>query len=73
MESSSESSSLIGAAVGFVFCLAEGSAVASRGNLAAGGALLGTGRAWSGGGPCSGSKAPKTDVGCLNRLRCGEA
>ena len=72
-ESSSESYSSIEAAVGFVFRLAEGSAVASRGSLEAGGALLGAGRVGSGGGPCSGGKAPKADVECWNRLRCGEA
>ena len=62
-ESFSESSSSIGAAVGFVFRLAEGSAVASRGSLEAGGTLLGAGRARSGGGPCGGGKASKADVG----------
>ena len=72
-ESSSESSSSIEAAVGFVFCLAESSTVASRGSLEAGGALLGARRAGSGGGPCGGGKAPKADVGCRNRLRCREA
>ena len=72
-ESSSESSSSIGAAVGFVFRLAESSTVTSRGSLAAGGALLGAGRVGNGGGPCGGGKAPKADVGCRNKLRCGEA
>ena len=72
-ESSSESSSSIGAAVGFVFHLAKGSAAANRGSLEARGALLGVRRAGSGGGPCGGGKAPKADVGCRNRLRCGEA
>ena len=43
-ESSSESSSSIGAAVGFAFRLAEGFAVASRGSLEAGKTLLGIGR-----------------------------
>ena len=72
-ESSSESSSSIGATIGFIFRLAEGSVVASCGSLAAGGALLGAGRAGSGGGPCGGGKAPKADVRCQNMLRCGEA
>ena len=72
-ESSSESSSSIRAAVGFVFRLAEGSVAANRGSLEAGGALLGAGRTGSGGGPCGGGKAPKADVGCRNKLRCGEA
>ena len=72
-ESSSESSSSIIAAVGFAFRLAEGSAAATRGSLETGDALLGARRAGSGGGPCGGSKAPKADVGCQNRLRCGEA
>ena len=72
-KSSSESSSSIRAAVGFAFRLAEGSAIANRGSLEAGGALLGAGRTGSGGGPCGGGKAPKADVRCWNRLRCGEA
>ena len=72
-ESSSDSSSLIGAAVGFVFRLAGGSATTSRGSLEVGGALLGAGRARSGGGPCGGGRVPKADAGCRNRLHCGEA
>ena len=71
-DSSSDSSSSIGAAVGFVFRLAGGSAATSRGSLEAGGALLGTGRAGNGGGPCGGGKVPKVDTGCRNRLCCGE-
>ena len=75
-DSSSDSSSSIGAAVGFVFCLAEGSSATSRESHEAGDALLGAGRAGScggGGGPCGRGKVPKADVGCQNRLRCGEA
>ena len=72
-ESSSESSSSIGAAVDFAFRFAEGSAAANHGSLEAGDALLGAGRVGSGGGPCGGGKAPKANVGCQNRLRCGEA
>ena len=71
-ESSSESSSSIGAAVSFAFRFVEGSAAANR-SLEAEEALLGAGRAGGGGGPCSGSKAPKVDAGCWNKLRCGEA
>ena len=71
VKSSSESSS--GAAVGFAFRLAEGSAVASRGSLEARETLLGIGRAGSGGGPCGRGKVLKAKVGCRNRLRCGEA
>ena len=73
VESSSESSSSIGAAVGFAFYLAEGSATASRGSLEAGETLLGIRRVGSGGGPCGGGKVPKGEAGCRNRLRCGEA
>ena len=72
-DSSSESSSSIGAAVDFAFRFAEGSAAVTCGSLEAGDALLGAGRAGSGGGPCGGGKAPKADVGYRNRLRCGEA
>ena len=72
-ESSSESSSSFGAAVGFAFRLAEGSVAASRGSLEAGETLLGIGRAGSGGGPCGEGKVPKAEAGCQNRLRCGEA
>ena len=72
-DSSSDSSSLIGAAVGFVFRLAGGSSATSRGSLEAGGALLGAGRAGSGGGPCGGGRVLKADAGCRNRLCCGEA
>ena len=72
-ELSFESSSSIEAAIGFVFRLVEGFAAANRGSLEAGGTLLGVGRVGSGGGPCGGGKAPKDDVGCRNRLRCGEA
>ena len=72
-ESSSESSSSIGAAVGFAFRFADGSAAANRGSLEAEEALLGARRAGSGGGPCGGGKAPKAKVGCRNRLRWGEA
>ena len=65
-ESSSDSSSSIGAVVGFAFHLAEGAPAkdaTSRGSLEAGGALLGVGRAGSGGGPCGGGKVPMSDVG----------
>ena len=72
-ESSSESSSSMGAAVGLSFRFADGSAVTSRGSLEAGGAFLGTGRAGGGGGPCGGCRAPKAEVRCRNRLRWGEA
>ena len=72
-ESSSESSSSIGAAVGFAFRLAEGFAAASRGSLEVRKTLLGIGRARSGGGPCGGGKVPKAEAGYQNRLRCGEA
>ena len=73
MDSSSDLSSSIRAAVGFVFRLARGSAATNHGSLEAGGALLGAGRAGSDGGPCGGGKVPKADVRCRNRLRCGEA
>ena len=75
-ELSSDSSNSIGVVVGFAFRLAGGvptEDATSRGSLEAGGALLGAGRAGSGGGPCGGGKAPKADVGCRNKLRCGEA
>ena len=72
-DSSSESSSSIGAAVGFAFRFEEGPAATSRGSLEAGVTLLGAGRAGSGGGPCGGGKVPKAEAGCRNRLRCGEA
>ena len=73
MNSSSDSSSSIGAALGFVFHLAGGSATTNRESFEAGGALLGVGRVGSGGGPCGGGRDPKADAGCRNRLRCGEA
>ena len=66
-ESSSDSSNLIGAVVGFAFRLVGGSSAedeTSRGSREAGGALLGVGRAGSGGGPCGGGKVPKADAGC---------
>ena len=66
----------MGVAVGFVFRLAEGAPAEDAtnwGSLEAGDALLGAGRAGSGGGPCGGGKTPKADAGCRNRLRCGEA
>ena len=72
-ESSSESSSSMGAAVGFSFRFAGGSAVTNRGSLEAGGAFLGAGRAGSGDGPCGGGSSLKAKVGCRNRLRWGEA
>ena len=72
-ESSSESSSSMGAAVGFSFHFADGSVVTNRGSLEARGAFLGAGRAGSGGGPCGGSRVPKAEVGYRNRLRWGEA
>ena len=71
--SSSESSSSMDAAVGFSFRFADGSAVTNRGSLEAGGAFLGAGSVGSGGGSCSGGKAPKAEIGCRNRLRWGEA
>ena len=72
-ESSSESSSSMGAAVGFSFRFADGSAVTNRGSLEARGAFLGAGSAGSGGGPCGGGRASKAEVGCRNRLHWGEA
>ena len=72
-ESYSESSSSIGAAVGFAFRFADSSVATNCGSLEAGEALLRARRAGSGGGPCGGGKAPKVEVGCQNRLRCGEA
>ena len=72
-ESSSESSSSMGAAVGFSFRFADGSIVTNRGSLEAGGAFLGAGRAGSGGGPCGGSRVPKAEVGYRNRPCWGEA
>ena len=78
-DSPSDSSSSIGAVVGFVFRLAGGSSAeseTSRGSHRAGGALLGAGRVGSwdgGGGPCSGGRVPKADAGCRNRLCCGDA
>ena len=72
-DSSSDSSSSIRVAVGFVFRLAGGSSTTSRGSLEAGGALLGARRARSDGRPCGGGKVPKADAECRNRLRCGEA
>ena len=68
-DSSSESSNLMGGAIGFVFRFARGSAIgdgASRSSRGNGGAVLGTGRmsgCGGGGGPCAASKFPKTDVG----------
>ena len=56
------------AAVGFSFRFADGSVVTNRGSLEAGGAFLGAGRARSGGGPCSGGRVPKAEVGYRNRL-----
>ena len=75
-ESSSDSSSLIGAVVSFAFHLARGSFAedeTSRGSREAGSALLGARRAGSGGGPCGGGKVPKANAGCQNKLCCGEA
>ena len=72
-ESSSESSSSMGAAVGFSFRFANGSAVTNRGSLEAGGAFIGAGSARNGGGPCGGGRALKAEVRCQNRLRWGEA
>ena len=72
-ESSSESSRSMGAAVGFSFRFADGSVVTDRGSLEAGGAFLSARRVGSGGGPCSGSRVPKAEVGYLNRFRWGEA
>ena len=72
-DESSESSSLIRAAVGFAFRFEEGPATTSRGSLEAGVTLPGVGRAGSGGGPCGGGKVPKAEAGCRNRLRCSEA
>ena len=59
-ESSSESSSSMGAVVGFSFRFADGSALTNRGSL-------------SGGGPCGGGRVLKAEVGCRNGLRWGEA
>ena len=72
-DSSSESSSSIGAAVGFAFRFEEDPAATSRGSLEAGVTLPGAGRAESGGGPYGGGKVPKAEAGCQNKLRCGEA
>ena len=72
-ELSSDSSSSIGAVIGFVFRLARGSAATSRGSLEARDALLGAGRAGSGGGPSGGGGVSKANARCRNRLRCGEA
>ena len=77
-ESFFESSTSIGG-VSFVFRLAGGSAVedgTSRSGPRTGGALLGarrTGGCGRGGGPCAECKVPKTDAGCWNRLRYGDA
>ena len=72
-ESSSESSSSMGAAVGFSFRFADGFVVTNQGSLEAGGAFVGAGRARSGGGPYGGSRVPKAEVGYRNRLCWGEA
>ena len=72
-ESSSESSSSMGAAIGFSFHFVDGSIVTNRGSLEVGGAFLGAGRAGSGGGLCGGGRVPKAKVGCRNRLCWGEA
>ena len=72
-DSSSESSSSIGAAVGFAFRFEEGPATTSRRSLEAGVTLQGAERAGSGGGPYGGGKVPKAEAGCQNRLRCSEA
>ena len=72
-ESSSESSSSMGAVVGFSFRFADGSVVTNRGSLEAGGAFLGAGRVGSGGGPCGGSRVPKVEVGYRNKLCWDEA
>ena len=63
----------MGAAVGFSFRFADESIVTNRGSLEAEGAFLGAGRAGSGGGPCSGSRVPKAEVGYRNKLRWSEA
>ena len=68
-ESSSKSSSSIGATVGFAFRFVEGFAADNRGSLEAEGALLGAERAGGGGGPCGGSKAPKAEAGCWNNIQ----
>ena len=70
---SSESSSSIGAAVGFAFRFEEGPVATSCGSLEAGVTLLGAGRVRSGGGPCGEGKVPKAEAECRNKLRCGEA
>ena len=72
-ESSSKSSSSMGAAVGFSFRFVDGSAVTNRRSLEARGAFLGAGSVGSGGGPCGGGRALKAEVGCRNKLRWGEA
>ena len=66
----------MGAAIGFVFRLAGGAHAkdaTNRGSLEAGDALLGAGRAGSGGGRCGRGKTSKANAGCRNRLRCGKA
>ena len=63
----------MGAAVGFSFRFADGSAETNRGSLEVGGAFLGAGRAGSGGGPCGGGRVPKAEAGCRNKLCWGEA
>ena len=63
----------MGAAVGFSFHFADGSAETNRGSLEAEGAFLGAGRAGSGGGPCGGGRVPKAEAGCQYKLRFGIA
>ena len=73
MDSSSDSSTSIGATIGFIFRLAGGSVATNHGSLETGAALLGAGRAGSGRSPCGGGKDPKADARCWNRPCCGEA
>ena len=63
----------MGAAVGFSFHFADGSAVTNRGSLEAGGAFLGAGKVGSGVVLAmeAGFRKLRSDVG--NRLRWGEA
>ena len=72
-ESSSVSSSSMGAAVRFSFRFTDESVVTNQRSLEAGGAFLGARRAGSGGCPCDGSRVPKAEVGYRNMLRWGEA
>ena len=63
----------MGVAVGFSFRLANGSTEIIQGSLEARGVFLGAGRVGNGGGPCGGSRLPKAEAECRNKLRWGEA